>query len=173
MGFPGGASGKESARQCRRRQRCGLDPWVRKMPWRGKWQPTAVYLPGETPWTEEPGGLPSIGLQRVRHDWSDRACACTHTHIGTYTHISQYIFILKYFFHSVIWVSSKRPIRSLQHLFSSMPFEIFFYPFLPLAPFFSSCLLFLSIFICTASNISFISVMILMFSSSSSWDFQT
>ena len=82
-------------------------------------------------------------------------------------------YILKYFFHSVIWVSSKRPIRSLQHLFSSMPFEIFFYPFLPLAPFFSSCLLFLSIFICTASNISFISVMILMFSSSSSWDFQT
>ena len=29
------------------------------------------------PWTEEPGGLQSIGLQRVRHDWSD--LACTHT----------------------------------------------------------------------------------------------
>ena len=25
------------------------------------------------PWREEPGGLPSIGLQRVRHDWSDLA----------------------------------------------------------------------------------------------------
>ena len=25
------------------------------------------------PWTEEPGGLQSIGLQRVRHDWSDLA----------------------------------------------------------------------------------------------------
>ena len=23
------------------------------------------------PWTEEPGGLQSIGLQRVRQDWSD------------------------------------------------------------------------------------------------------
>ena len=26
------------------------------------------------PWTEEPGGLQSIGFQRVRHDWSDLAC---------------------------------------------------------------------------------------------------
>ena len=26
------------------------------------------------PWTEEPGGLPSTGSQRVRHDWSDLAC---------------------------------------------------------------------------------------------------
>ena len=26
------------------------------------------------PWTEEPGGLQSIGSQRVRHDWSDMVC---------------------------------------------------------------------------------------------------
>ena len=26
------------------------------------------------PWTEEPGGLQSIGMQRVGHDWSDLAC---------------------------------------------------------------------------------------------------
>ena len=30
-GFPGGASGKEPACQCRRRRRCGFDPWVRKI----------------------------------------------------------------------------------------------------------------------------------------------
>ena len=30
-------------------------------------------LAGRTPWTEEPGGLRSIGLQRVGHDWSDLA----------------------------------------------------------------------------------------------------
>ena len=23
------------------------DPWVRKIPWRRKWQPTPVFLPGE------------------------------------------------------------------------------------------------------------------------------
>jgi len=27
-----------------------------------------VLLPGESPWTEEPGGLQSMGLQRVGHD---------------------------------------------------------------------------------------------------------
>ena len=38
------------------------------IPWRGAWQPTPVFLPGESPRTEEPGGLQSIGLQRVGHD---------------------------------------------------------------------------------------------------------
>ena len=31
-------------------------------------QPTLVLLPGESPWTEEPGGLESMGLKRVVHD---------------------------------------------------------------------------------------------------------
>ena len=30
-------------------------------------------LAWEIPWAEEPGGLQSIGSQRVRHDWSDLA----------------------------------------------------------------------------------------------------
>ena len=29
------------------------------------------------PWTEEPGGLKSLGSQRVGHDWSDLACMST------------------------------------------------------------------------------------------------
>ena len=45
-----------------------VDPWVQKMPWRRKWQPTPVFLPGESPWTEEPGGLQSSGSQRAGHD---------------------------------------------------------------------------------------------------------
>ena len=27
----------------------GFDPWVRKNPWRRKWQPTPVFLPGRSP----------------------------------------------------------------------------------------------------------------------------
>ena len=42
----------------------GFDPWVGRIPWRA-WQPTPVFLPGKSPWTEEPGGLQSMGLQRV------------------------------------------------------------------------------------------------------------
>ena len=46
--FPGGASGKESACQCRRYKRCGFDPWMGEIPWRWAWQPTPVFLPEES-----------------------------------------------------------------------------------------------------------------------------
>ena len=34
------------------------------------WQPTPIILPWRILWTEEPGGLQSMGLQRVGHDWT-------------------------------------------------------------------------------------------------------
>ena len=34
--------------QYRRHRRCGFDPWVWKIPWRRKWQPTPVFLPGKS-----------------------------------------------------------------------------------------------------------------------------
>ena len=46
--FPGGASGKEPTCQCRRQKRCWFNPLVRKIPWRRKWQPTPVFLPGKS-----------------------------------------------------------------------------------------------------------------------------
>ena len=52
---------------------CGrprFNPWVRKIPWRRKWQPTPVRLPGKSyGWMEEPGRLQSMGSQRVRDDF--------------------------------------------------------------------------------------------------------
>ena len=60
-----GSDGKESACECKR---LGFDPWVGKIPWRRKRQPTPVFLPGKIPQTEETGRLQSIALQRVRHD---------------------------------------------------------------------------------------------------------
>jgi len=41
---------------------------IGKILWRRKWQPTPAFLPRET-WAGEPGGLQSMGLQRVRQDW--------------------------------------------------------------------------------------------------------
>ena len=67
-GFPSGARGKESTCQCRRCKTCGFDPWVGKIPWSRKWQPTSAFLPGKFH-----GGLQSMGLQKVRHNW---ACSC-------------------------------------------------------------------------------------------------
>ena len=47
-GFPGHASGKEPACQCRRRKRQDFDPRVEKIPWRRAQQPTPIFLPGES-----------------------------------------------------------------------------------------------------------------------------
>ena len=47
-GLPQWFSGKESICQCRRHRRHRLEPWVRKIPWRRKWQPTPVFLLGQS-----------------------------------------------------------------------------------------------------------------------------
>ena len=44
-GLPWWFSGKESACRCRR---CKFNPWIRKIPWRRKWQPTIAFLPGKS-----------------------------------------------------------------------------------------------------------------------------
>jgi len=51
--------------------------WARSLGWEDPleegMQPTPVFLSGESPWTEESGGLLSMGSQRVAHNWSDLA----------------------------------------------------------------------------------------------------
>ena len=45
-GFPGGASGEvTSGLPSAGDARDEFDPWVRKIPWRRKWQPALVFLP--------------------------------------------------------------------------------------------------------------------------------
>jgi len=48
-GFPDGISGKEPICQCGRHKRHVFYPWVRKIPWRKAWQPSPLFLPGESP----------------------------------------------------------------------------------------------------------------------------
>ena len=45
------------------------------MHWRRKWQPSPVFLPGESQGRGGPGGLLIMGSHRVGHDWSDLAAA--------------------------------------------------------------------------------------------------
>jgi len=67
MGFPGGASGKVPACQCRR----PLEMRVQSLGWEEPLEEgTATHssiLAWRIPWTEETGSLQSIALQRVRH----------------------------------------------------------------------------------------------------------
>ena len=54
------------------------------------WQPTPVFLPGESPWTREPDGLQFMGSQRVGHDLATKhstLCVTTDTLSKVYTFI--------------------------------------------------------------------------------------
>ena len=46
-GFLGGSVVKESTCQCKRCRRHRFDPWIRKIPWRRKWQSIPLFLPGK------------------------------------------------------------------------------------------------------------------------------
>ena len=67
LGFPGGASGKELACQCRRHEM-----QVRSLGWEDPLEKEiAIHssiLAWEILWTEGPGRLQSVRLQRVRHN---------------------------------------------------------------------------------------------------------
>ena len=71
-GLPMWLSGKEPACQCRR---CGFNPWVRKIPWRRKWQATPIFLPwkshgqrslaGYSPWGHTEANMTERTQDRV------------------------------------------------------------------------------------------------------------
>ena len=65
LSFPGGSDSKESA--CNVGDLASI-PGLGRFPWRRTWHLTPVFLTEVSPWTEEPGGLQSMGSQRVGHD---------------------------------------------------------------------------------------------------------
>ena len=85
--LPWWLSGKESACQCRRQ---GFDPWVRKIPWRRKWQPSSVLLLGKSHGQRSLAGYSPRGHKRVGHDWATKTNnrhkatfvrLCAHNHV--------------------------------------------------------------------------------------------
>ena len=87
-----GTTGKELACQCMRLKRCGFDPRDGSIPWRRVWQPTPVFLPGES---HGQGSLKSCSLRgrRVRHHW--RNLARVHTYICVCGCVYTYIYIVE------------------------------------------------------------------------------
>ena len=66
MGFPCGSNGKESA--------CNVGeldsvPGSGRFLWRRAWQPTPIFLPGESHRQSWLAGYSPWGSQRVRHNW--------------------------------------------------------------------------------------------------------
>ena len=78
-------------------------------------------------WTEEPGGLQSIGSQRVRHDWSDLAsthayiCVCTLNHYiynyiaMLYDYIQLYIYMYIYNWNTAVHLKLTLQLKKKKH----------------------------------------------------------
>ena len=64
--YPGGATGKEPICQWRKLKRFRFDPWLGKIPWRKAWQPSPVFLPGESH-----GQRSLVGYDPQGHNESD------------------------------------------------------------------------------------------------------
>ena len=81
--LPRWLSGKESTCRSRTRRRCGFESWVGKIPWRKKWQPIPVFLPGESH-----GQRSLAGCSPWCQSWtrlSTQACAHTHENMTEHT----------------------------------------------------------------------------------------
>ena len=84
LGFPGGSDSKESASNA---GDLGSVPGLGRSPGGGHGKPAPVFLPGESPWTEEPGELQFMGLLRVEQDSGTKhktalSLKCSYPHIG-------------------------------------------------------------------------------------------
>ena len=72
-GLPRWLSGKEPTCQCKRPKTWVWSPGGEDTLEKGMATHSCI-LAWRIPWTEKPGRLQSMGVQRVRHDWSDLAC---------------------------------------------------------------------------------------------------
>ena len=91
LGFPGGASGRETACSCRRPKRRGFNLWVGKIPWRRQWLPTPVFLPGEPHRQRSLVGYSPWGQKES--DMTDVDLACIHVYIRKYSPFSKEIIL--------------------------------------------------------------------------------
>ena len=67
VGFPGSASGKEPSCQGRRYKRRGFNPWGQEDSLEEGMATHSSILAWRISWTEEPGWLQSVELQRIGH----------------------------------------------------------------------------------------------------------
>ena len=117
--FPGGAGSKEYACQSRRCKRPEFDP-QEDFPWRTKWQPTLVFLPGESHGQRSLVGFSPWG-HRVGHYWSDLSQSILVSvlkHCGVVLPVSGTLINMSYHTHSFVSATllTLSEVKSLSHV---------------------------------------------------------
>ena len=98
MSFLGGSDGKSVCLQCGRPR---FDPWVEKIPWQRKWQPTPVLLPEKfLGWRNLVGY--SLWGHRVRHNWG--------TSLSLSFHVCMFVYLQKKHFFVSTYLQKHRTV---------------------------------------------------------------
>ena len=126
LGFPGSATGKELACQCRRLKRYWFDPCVRKIPWRRAWQPTPMFLPWRSHGQKSLAGCKESHMSQwlnnsknkyfIQASWVPLWCpfSTLESHPGLYTHLDPPGFMMDW-----MWgVKGSWKARMTLHVFS-------------------------------------------------------
>ena len=87
LGFPDGSMVKSACQY----RRCRFDPWVGKILWSRKWQPTLVFLPGKSHWQRSLVGYSQWGSQSIRHNWMTKQQQQTSFNISKMSYIPKEI----------------------------------------------------------------------------------
>ena len=99
MDFPLGTNGKELICRCRRLKRCRFDPWLKQIPLRRAWQPTPVFLPGESHGQRSLVGYSPLGCKEsdmteaTWHTWCSKVDRQCRRALWKFWWISLYIYI--------------------------------------------------------------------------------
>ena len=118
-------SGKEPTCPCRR---CRFDPWVRKIPWRRKWQPTVAFLPGK--FQRGLAGYSPWSRKRVRHNQVTKQQISLHSHHQSLSLCTSEISQNLLFFISAVFAKTSLEVNCLvnyNHFHISFP--VFFFSF--------------------------------------------
>ena len=116
---------KESS--CRFRT-CSLDPWVGKIPWRRKWQPSLVFLPGESRGQGSLAGYSPWGRKGLdTTEWlSTHAWPQVLVGEGGHTSLHLDLLHLSFFLHPPCWAQSWEVNRWAVSLLSRKSFSLKF-----------------------------------------------
>ena len=115
-GLPWWLNGKDSTCQCRRRR---FNPWVRKIPWRRKWQPSLVFLPGKSHGQRSLVGCTPWGCERVGHDLATKKQQWKNCPSLFWSYVWHMTWLVNEMWAEVKWVTSSGRVKSLctlQHI---------------------------------------------------------
>ena len=87
--LPGSTSGQESTRQRRGHKRREFNPWVEKIPWNRKQQPTPVFLPGKLHGQRSLAGYSPWGHKEL--DTTEQLNTARYSQNARNEYITQYI----------------------------------------------------------------------------------